>query len=453
MNLQRTRRRFLSAAGTTAVAALAGCPGLGDRLGDDSTDSSYDLAVEHDVEAWDDYDPEWEAPADSPLEATFETETLVENLEVPWDVEFAATGEVFVSERVGRISRYEAGDLESVVEPEDVIDHADAVDADSEGDDWWGGGSEGGLLGIALHPNYPDVPVLYAYYTYEADADDGVYRNRLVYYDLDDDAEETVVLDGVPGDANIHNGSRVAFGPRNYLWVTTGDANAEEGALARDGASLAGKVLRLEPDGSAPEDDPGFDDPRIHSVGHRNPQGISWLPDGTPLVTEHGPGARDEVQVLEAGGDYGWPTVRGGPDDGEYESYAAHDDVVNPLVNTGGSTWAPSGCVFYTGDAVPALRNRLLVGGLASERCHAVTVYPRGEAPTFDDGTHYDADWTHPEYDAVSHDLLAGELGRIRHVEQGPDGDLYAVTSNRDGRSDEFPVEGDDRLVRIVQAD
>ena len=126
-----------------------------------------------------------------------------------------------------------------------------------------------------------------------------------------------------------------------------------------------------------------------------------------------------------------------------------------PVVNTGGETWAPPGGVFYTGDDVPALRNRFVLGGLVSQRLNVVSIY-EGSAPDVD-GTRYDADWMNPDYEAIAHPLLTNGLGRIRHVEQGPNGKLYAVTSNRDGRSSEpeenaFPTAGDDRLVRITQA-
>lgn len=391
--------------------------------------------------------PRLDAPGPSPLDATFDVEPVIEGLEVPWDLEFASDGTCFISERVGRISRYEAGELEAVTEPDAVIDHATSVD-DPEDNDWWGGGSEGGLLGIALHPNYSDVPVLYAFYTYRAGDED--YRNRLVFYDLENDNEETVVVDDIPGHRIIHNGSRLAFGPRKYLWVTTGDSGEE--ALSADPNSLAGKVLRLEPDGTAPDDNPDVGDPRVYSYGHRNPQTITFLPDGTPIVTEHGPSARDEVSALEAGGDHGWPTVRSGGDDDEYDRYEDADGVTPPIVNTGPSTlWAPSGGVFYTGDAVPELRNRLLVGGLGSQTLRSVTIY-QGQAPDIG-GTRYDDDWLHPDYEAVAHGLFEDELGRIRHVEQGPDGALYAITSNRDGRANgPFPTPADDRLLRIVRA-
>jgi glucose/arabinose dehydrogenase len=439
-----TRRRFLASTGTAGIAALAGCFSPFDDT--EPVDSEYDLSVDHTIDDWDRHDPDWSAPESSPLDASFGTETIIEGLEVPWDLEFAPDGEVFISERVGRISHYSSGELEAVADPDAVIDHASAIETDDEGG-WWEGGSEGGLLGIALHPNYPDVPVLYAFYTYQAGEED--YRNRLVFYDLDNGNEETVVIDDIPGHRIIHNGARLAFGPRNYLWVTTGDANIE--SAPQNTGSLAGKILRLKPDGTAPDGNPGFEAPRVYSYGHRNPQGISYLPDGTPIAPEHGPAGRDEINLIESGGNYGWPDVRGGPDDGEYESYSAHGDVVNPLVNTGpGDSWAPCGGVFYTGESVPALRNRFVTGGLISQRVNVVTAF-EGQAPEIG-GERFEADWQHPEYDAVVHPLFEDELGRIRHVEQGPDGDLYAITSNRDGRaSDAFPKEGDDRLVRIVQ--
>ncbi|MFW5964792.1 MAG: PQQ-dependent sugar dehydrogenase [Natronomonas sp.] len=441
-----SRRRFLASVGAAGSLAVAGCFGSDTGSSDpEPVDSQYDLSVTHDIESWDRYDPEWEPPQTSPTEATFGTETVIENLEVGWDLEFADSGEVFISERVGRISRYSAGELEAVATPDDVIDHADSIE-NPEDNDWWAGGSEGGLLGIALHPNYPEVPVLYAFYTYQAGEED--YRNRLVFYDLENDNEETVVIDDIPGHRIIHNGARLAFGPRNYLWVTTGDADIE--GVPQNLGRLGGKVLRLNPDGTAPEDNPGLEDPRVYTYGHRNPQAVTWLPDGTAVVSEHGPQARDEVQILEAGGNYGWSDVRSGPDDDSYESYPDHPDVVPPLVHTGGTAWAPSGGVFYTGDAVPALQNRFISGGLISQRLNVVSIYD-GDPPDIG-GQRFDDDWLYPEYDAVSHSLFEDELGRIRHAEQGPDGALYVVTSNRDGRATEqFPKESDDRLLRIVQ--
>ncbi|AUX08222.1 glucose/sorbosone dehydrogenase [Halalkaliarchaeum desulfuricum] len=453
-----TRRRALSALGTGSIVVAAGCLGdddpdsdgepeadeSGEATDPDPVEAEYDLSVDHDINTWDGYDPEWEPPTEPP-EDEYAVETLVEGLEIPWDLAFAPDGELFVSERPGRILRYDAGTVEAIAEPDDVVD-AEAIDVGDEGG-WWAGGGEGGLMGIAVHPNYPDVPLLYVYYTYDGH---GGERNRLAYYDVsaDEPAEtHTTVFEDVPGD-RIHNGGRIAFGPKNYLWIATGDAGSPE-QHSQDPSSLAGKILRIEPDGSAPEDNPDLGDgadPRVFTYGHRNAQGISFFPDGTPVISEHGPSARDEVIVLASGENHGWPDARDG------EEYPG-TDFARPAINSGTSdTWAPAGTVFYTGGAVPSLRNRLLVGGLGSEQLYVVTLSPAGEPePDAERGIRYDEDWLDPDWQATAHSVFEGEHGRIRHVEQGPDGTLYAVTSNRDGRaSDAFPQEGDDRLVRIT---
>ncbi|GAB3415689.1 PQQ-dependent sugar dehydrogenase [Haloparvum alkalitolerans] len=452
--MDTSRRRFLAATGLVGLPA-AGCLDDGAGVAPIDDEPSYDRAVTHDGEAWTRYDLDWEPPT-APPDLDVTVETVVEDLEIPWDLAFAPDGDLFVSERTGRIARYSADDLETVASA-DVLSRADAVAPGEEGG-WWDAGGEGGLLGIAVHPNYPDVPLVYAFYTRETD--DGV-ANRLSHFDVeapDPTATETVLIDDIPADDAVHNGARLAFGPASYLWVTTGDAG--DRGLAADPDSLAGSVLRLEPDGSAPADNPAIEggDPRVFTYGHRNPQGITFLPDATPVITEHGPGSRDEVNVLRPGADHGWGPEEGGSFARDGDTYP-ETDYARPVVNTGPSeTWAPPGCVFYTGDAVPSWRNRLVVGGLSSQRINLVTVYSAGaETPptaTADGGTEgvrYDADWMDGDYDAVAHRALADELGRIRHVEQGPDGALYAITSNRDGRAhqDRFPRPGDDRLVRI----
>ena len=356
-------------------------------------------------------------------------------------------GDLFLTERTGRILRLDAGDVRPVARPRDAIDAA-AIDPGDDERPWWVEGGEGGTLGVAVHPDYPDPSSLYVYYT--AETDDGTV-NRVARYDPGaDEPERTreVVIDGIPAD-RIHNGGRIAFGPEGALWVLTGDAG--EAHLAGGPTSLAGKVLRVTPGGEPASENPGDGDPRIYTVGHRNPQGIAWLPDGTPIATEHGPEARDEVNLLEPGADYGWPRARGGPD---YESYA--DEYAPPVVNTGpDETWAPSGAVFYTGDAVSELRDRLLIGGLRSQQMIAVTLTPPdADPPPLDgDAARYGADWLDDAYQATAYRLLDDDLGRIRHVAQGPDGEAYAITSNRDGRArDPFPTDRDDVLVRLRPA-
>ncbi len=411
----------------------------------DTPDGDYDLAVEHDPTAWSGYDTEWSAPTDAP-EVELTVEVLVENLEIPWDLAFASDGELLITERTGRLLRYRSGEVIEATRPRDAID-AGALAPGSDEDSWWVKGGEGGNMGVAIHPNYPDVPVAYVYYT--ADAYGGTV-NRLAMIDMsaDDPGDTATTLVEVPAET-YHNGGRISFGPANYLWVTTGDAG--EKARAADPSSLSGKILRLTPSGEAPSDNPdiaGDADPRVFTYGHRNSQGIAWLPDATPVISEHG-GPPDEINLLRAGDNYGWPSTRE-PD--EYARSDYHPPVASSAIHNGG--WPPAGTLFYTGESVPALRNRVLVGSLLAQRVKVFTLTPPGGdlPPLGDTGVRYDADWLDDSYTVTSHDILQDKLGRIRHVEQGPEGDLYAITSNRDGRaSGSFPTERDDKLVRISQ--
>ncbi|WP_435317270.1 PQQ-dependent sugar dehydrogenase [Haloarchaeobius sp. TZWSO28] len=453
------RRTLLSLAAATMVS---GCLG-GESTGDPRTSTEpptkttetpmvepdYDTRLGHDIESWSRYDPAWRAPTESP-EIEVELETLVTGLEIPWDLSFAPNGDLFITERVGRVNRFAAGELEAVASPDDALD-AEAVDQGSRERSWFLDGGEGGTMGTTVHPSYPDVPLVYVYYTYRHDRE---WYNKLVYVDVsaDDPASHVKTLvDEIPAN-RFHNGGRIAFGPENYLWVTVGDAGQKE--RARDPSFLGGTVLRLTPEGEpAPGNPDHGGDPRVFTVGHRNPQCITWQPDGTPVITEHGPGP-DEVSVLGPGNDYGWADARDPP------AYRTTDGVTPPVASSLGNTWAPAGGVFYTADAVPAFRNRLVFGALGSQRLKVATLTPADDGdPTADlpplgeTGVRHDGDWTDGSWVATTHDLLVDEVGRIRHVEQGPDGALYLVTSNRDGRaSGPFPTGNDDRLLRLTPA-
>lgn len=439
-----TRRRFLavfSAVGSTTMAGCRAPSNIGDGSGEPTE------TVPHPNPGG-----EWTAPTGSPTEATVTPAVLIENLEIPWDLSFAPDGELFITERTGRVVRFDGDAVRTVTEPSDAID-AGSVEPGTDERPWWVTGGEGGTLGVAVHPTYPDPPYVYVYYTAK---NGGSQTNKVVRYDASVErpaATGEVIVDGIP--ANLfHNGGRIAFGPSNFLWVTTGDAG--EPAKAQDPGTLHGKILRLKPDGTPAPDNPGLDDPRVFTYGHRNPQGLAWLPDGTPLATEHGPTARDEVNRLSPGDNYGWNIARGGPDDGEVGSYTDHPDVHPPLVNTGPrDSWAPTGACFYTGDGIPAWHNRLVMGTLIGQHINVVTLTAPATEPPPLDGTsrRFDADWFDDTYVATAHKLLPDVLGRVRLVAQGPDGDLYAITSNRDGRaSGKFPREKDDVLVRLETA-
>ena len=444
-----TRRRVLALAG---AGVLAGC-----QTGSD-TDGTPTTTTPQTIE--DNYkhptpreDPEWEVPTTSPR-VDIQAETLVENLEVPWDIAFTGNGEMYMTERVGRVLRFDAGEVSEVVQPSDAID-AGSIPPGSDEEPWWVDGGEGGTLGIAVHPNYPADQWVYVYYTATVD---GGKENRVVRFDVgasDPASTEEVLIGGIPANS-YHNGGRIRFGPDNNLWVCTGDAGQPKNA--RDPATLPGKILRITPDGRALSSNPDLGgDPRVFTIGHRNPQGIDWLPNGVPIIDEHGPGGRDEVNVLLPGSDYGWNDVRVAPENagGKYDAYPSRENVVAPLVNTGPTSWAPTGSSFYTGDGLPAWRNRYVMGGLISQSIWVITLTPPGHElpPTDGKSQRFDADWTHDAYTATAHRLLHDELGRVRHVAQSPSGELYAITSNRDGRAKgKFPRETDDVLVRLRTA-
>lgn len=394
-------------------------------------------------------DPEEWEPADGlPAEANVEETTVVADLEVPWDLTFAGDDAYFTEREVGLRSidtdalcdkeGFTPDDAELILAPADLQDYENPP--------------FGGFLGVAAHPDYPDQPSIYLYHSY----DDGERRNRVVRYDVERE-EVTPLVEGIPGTGG-HLGGRITFGPDGNLWITTGDAHRSE--LAQDPGSLAGATLRITADGEVPSTNPDFDadaDSRTVTYGHRNPQGITFTPDGEAFISEHGPAGRDEVAVVKPGNNYGWPSTRGGPDDPDYDSYAEREEIVPPIVNTGPeTTWAPSGATFYVGDTIEPWGNRLFVSGLTSETLYAITLV-RGEAedepPVGDDGVRYGMSWLDDRYTATVHPLYAGDYGRLRHVEQGPNGSVFLLTSNRDGRGqDPFPKSDDDRIVRIDPA-
>lgn len=428
---RRMGRRAVLAAG--AAGLLAGC------LDDDDeapTPGPTDWA------AYGDLGPmniDIEAPTEPPA-TDVSVEPVIEHLEIPWDLDYDSNGNLYVTERTGQLLRFDADEVETVAEP------ADAIDAGIAEDGWWVDGGEGGTLGVAVSP---DDAYVFVYYT----ADDGGLHNRVSRFPIEGDGigDEEVVIDDIPADDLVHNGGRLAFGPAGYLWVTTGDAGDE--SLSRSPGSIAGKLLRVDEDGEAAPDNPdhGGDD-RVYAAGLRNPQGLDWI-DGTwPVVTDHGPTARDAMSLVYAAGDYGWDDVRSDDDDDAYGRYSDHPEIVPPIAHSGsGHTWAPSGATWYDGDDVPSWSGRLVVGALTFQHILVVTLTPPGQEPP-SGGTTHDGGFTDEAVTATVHDVLGDELGRVRHVEQGPNGELYALTSNWDGRADGgFPLETDDRVVRIVE--
>ena len=336
-------------------------------------------------------------------------DVVARGLQIPWAIDFAPDGRIFLTERPGRIRVIRDGELQSEPWAQIPVAH--------EG--------EGGLLGLALDPNFAENGFVYVYYTYREGT--RLWNRVARLTDREGRGEDLVViLDRIPG-STIHDGGRIRFGPDGKLYVTTGDANVP--ASAQDLTSLAGKILRLNPDGSIPTDNP-FPNSPVWSYGHRNPQGLAWHPvTGALFSTEHGPSGlppnccHDEVNVIEPGQNYGWPSVFGIRGDPRF---------VDPILESGSDTWAPSGAAFYSGDRLPeSWRGRFFFAALRGQHLGRVTVRSSDlrSVERFEK-------------------LFVGEFGRLRDVVQGPDGFLYVTTSNRDGRG--IPRSGDDRLLRIV---
>ncbi|OMF20377.1 quinoprotein glucose dehydrogenase [Paenibacillus sp. FSL H8-0548] len=314
---------------------------------------------------------------------------LAEKLRIPWVIAFDHDI-VYISEREGNIVKVDDDRMtRQAVQLQKGVHEL----------------GEGGFLGFVLAPDFEQTKLAYAYHTYE---EKGKILNRVVLIKQDGELWNEVrpLLEGIPGAAN-HDGGRMAIGPDQMLYVTTGDAQQRE--LAQDKDSLAGKILRMKLDGKVPEDNP-FPDSYVYSYGHRNPQGLVWNHEGVMFNTEHGPsgtpGGHDEINIIEAGGNYGWPAIYGG---------AAQAGMITPIYHSGEQAIAPSG-------ATVDKSNRMLIATLMG-------------------GAIYRYD---PETKDMSI-LFEGE-GRLRDVSI-KDGRIYVITNNTDGRGS--PSQDDDRLLLL----
>ena len=330
-------------------------------------------------------------------------EIVAENLKIPWSIAWAPDGTIFFTERDGHLRTIQDGIVSESIFSVDV------------------GGVEGGLLGIALDPNFEDNHYVYLYYTYN---DFLSTKNKVVRY-VESNlslSEDKILIDEIPG-GPFHDGGRIKFGPDGKLYITTGDAGNVD--LAQDKSSIAGKILRINSDGTIPGDNP-FSDSPIYSIGHRNPQGLDWDDSGRLVATEHGPSgfygiAHDEINLIEPGLNYGWPDIIGSQ---------TKEGLITPILNTGDDTWAPSGSDFYDGQKIPDWNGKYFVATLRGTHLHMI------------------------EFDLENNKVISneklfdGEFGRLRDVATGPDGYLYILTSNKDGRG--APQVNDDKILRVV---
>lgn len=332
-------------------------------------------------------------------------EEVAHGLVVPWSLVFTAPNRLLVAERPGRI----------VAIVDDKI-----VDAPLYTFTEVATNGEEGLMSLALSPQYATDKLIYAAVAYESTNTSFVkivtLRDEGSKLNLD-----RVIIDKIPA-AKYHAGTALAFGPDQKLYVSTGDAT--DRAQAQNLQSLSGKVLRLNPDGTIPSDNP-FGNSPIYSYGHRNGQGLAWL-NGRLYESEHGPSifdgpaGGDEINLISAGKNYGWPLV----------SHGKLKDGTEPALRVFTPAEAPGSLLAYTGTTIPQFTGNLFFGALKGEGLVRLVL-----------------DVNDPTKIISAEKLTGIQYGRIRAVTQGPDGAIYFSTSNRDGRGK--PETTDDRIFRI----
>jgi glucose/arabinose dehydrogenase len=328
------------------------------------------------------------AAAAAPSEAQVQVVgDLVGDLDIPWGLDFLPDGNALVTEReTRRILRVTP---DGQVQPVGEIPEAD-------------GPGEGGLLGLAVSPSFDTDSLIYVYYS-------TVTENRIERMTFDGTAlgPRQPLVAGIPSAIN-HNGGALRFGPDGMLYASTGDAN--NGPLSQDPKSLAGKILRMTPEGQAPPDNP-FPGSLVYSLGHRNVEGLAFDSSQRLWASELGENQWDELNRIEPGGNYGWPQIEGRGGDG---------DFVQPVAQWPTAEASPSG-ITIVGDVI-------YMAALRGQRLWQIPIRGPGVG------------------EPVA--SLQGEYGRLRTPRQAPDGSLWITTSNRDGRN--TPKPGDDHILRVT---
>jgi glucose/arabinose dehydrogenase len=344
-------------------------------------------------------------------EHDFRVVTVAEGLVNPWSIAFLPGGDVLVTEKPGRLRIIRDGTLLPV-----PVEGVPPVHAEGQG----------GLLDVLPHPRFATNRLVYLSFSKplgeaEAGATTAVVRGR---FENDRLTGVEQIFEAQTRGAG-HYGSRLAFDAHGFLFITVGDRQAPprgdlEAHPAQDLSNHHGTVNRLHDDGRVPADNPfvGRADakPEIWSYGHRNPQGLAIHPEtGDVWITEHGPQGGDELNLIRAGANYGWPVIGFGVN---YRSGAnIHSGTHREGMQQPAHFWVPSiatsGLLFYTGDRFPRWRGSLLAGGLAGERLDRLTL----------DSTR-----------VVRRETVLQGIGRIRDVRQGPDGDIWLAIDHRGGQ-------------------
>jgi glucose/arabinose dehydrogenase len=337
-----------------------------------------------------------------------DTSSIVTGLHVPWEILWGPDDHIWLTERNGKISRLnpETGEITELITIGDVYEQ-----------------NESGLLGMVLHPDFIDQPYVFVAYNYLEQTGP---KERLVRFTYSNGvlASPVTLLEGIQGAGN-HNGSRLVIDANRKLYMTTGDA--ANTSQSQDLNSLNGKVLRMNLDGSIPEDNP-FQGSYVWTWGHRNAQGLVISPLGLMYSSEHGPSSDDEVNIIEKGRNYGWPNVMGFCDENTETQFCADSNVMEPIV-----AWTPTlavaGTDFYHHAAIPEWQNSLLVSSLRASTLAALKLSTDGRS-------------------VIKEELFFQNwFGRLRDICISPDGRVFLAVSNRDGRGS--VQAGDDRIVEV----
>lgn len=326
---------------------------------------------------------------------TLVVDTLITGLNVPWEILWGPDDHIWMTERDGKVSRVDPQTGTRTV----ILDISSA-----------NGGpvhqvSESGLLGMALHPDFPDSNYVYLVYTYRPAS---AILERMVRYQYNGSAlvNPQTFIENIPGNGT-HNGSRLVFGPDRKLYMTTGDAQNQPSS--QNISSLNGKTLRFNLDGSIPSDNP-IAGSYVYSWGHRNHQGLVFGPTGILYSSEHGPNTDDELNIIYPARNHGWPTVNGFCNTPTEITFCADSNVVEPLV-AWTPTIAPSDLIYYDHPSIPEWQGTLIMTVLKDKYFVVFNLNAAGDEVTSQ--TNY----------------LVNQKGRLRDICAAPDGTIYIATN------------------------
>jgi glucose/arabinose dehydrogenase len=334
----------------------------------------------------------------SNLTNTSGVEIIAQGLQAPRSIDISKDGRIFVSEKRGSIRVVDNGTL--LTEPVGDIKAENIGDA--------------GLLGLTLHPNFTQNHLFYVYYTYSNGT--GLFNKVLMLKESNNRIiDSKTILDGIPGD-DYRDGGRIKFGPDGKLYVSTGDASIPE--LSPDLDSLAGKILRINEDGTIPQDNP-FSNSPVYAYGFRNVQGLAWAPNSGALYSsDQGGAGNDEINLISPGKNYGWPHEECNSSDDEDNRYTPPLLCFNPSLEPSGIAFAFSNKLGY--------QNHLIVATLKGSHLRDI------------------------DFDSGSQNTILVGYGRIIDLVESEDGSIFVLTSNTDGRA--LPQQGDDKILRLTRS-